>query len=180
MASTHFFIEDPGSETSAVLDWFRGLEVPPTETPTDWGLWLQFGDLARKADDSIDLEQSPLVALVPARVVRGVLWTVGEVRFPAKASSVGGRKLKRVQQALREWMSSFEPAYEQLPASESAFAYYLEGGIQNVAAVVHGLPSGIAALRHGQYFVSHEDNDAVLDRVSRTLKLRGVDCAPAT
>lgn len=176
MASSYYLVEDPHDEVSAVLSWFRELASPPEELVTDWGLWLQFGPLVRDPDGQIDVEQSPLVSLFPSKIRHGVLWTAAEVHFQARSKSAGGKTLTKVQREFRDWLALQDVVFEQIPAPESPHAYYLEGGLQNVARVVYAPPSGVAALRRGQYVIPHGANDHVLDRLCRTLKLRGVDC----
>lgn len=176
MASTYYLVEDPREETSAALAWFRGLTSPPREVSFGDGLWLQFGPLSYGSEEEINVDQSPLVSLFPARILCGVLWSATEIHFRAKGSSPGGKILSRVQKDLKNWLGQQEVVFEQLPAPASPFAYYLEGGLQNIAQVIYASASGAAALRRGQYFVAHTGNETNLDRLCRMLKLRGVDC----
>jgi hypothetical protein len=53
--------------------------------------------------------------------------------------------------------------------------YYLEGSIRNYDDKVFALPSAMDALRRGQYFVADNDDDFVLDKVCKSLRLRGVE-----
>jgi hypothetical protein len=68
-------------------------------------------------------------------------------------------------------------AYDPHVNAEKPFAYYLEGAAAN-RGPLYGLPSGMRALSNGQFFVDELDNDLMLDRVCRTLRLRGVECKP--
>ena len=60
------------------------------------------------------------------------------------------------------------------PGRSGEWDYYLEGGLRNLDTPIFALPTAMAALRNGQYFASHDANDFVLDRLVRSLKLRGV------
>ena len=50
----------------------------------------------------------------------------------------------------------------------------MEGGIINHAKEIFALPESMNALRLGQYFVRHGINDASLDKLTKALRLRGV------
>ncbi len=60
----------------------------------------------------------------------------------------------------------------------SEWAYYLEGSVQNYDPPIHAFPSGLEALRRGQYFVGDDDNELVLDRLCAALRLRGLSPDP--
>lgn len=57
------------------------------------------------------------------------------------------------------------------------YGYYLEGTVRNISDFIYAFPDGLAAYLTGQYFVAESDNEFVLDRVCRTLRLRGIDCS---
>lgn len=56
------------------------------------------------------------------------------------------------------------------------YGYYLEGTVKNISDSIYAFPDGLAAYQAGQYFVAESDNEFVLDRVCRALRLRGIDC----
>lgn len=85
-------------------------------------------------------------------------------------------ELAKVRRAFARWITSKPLAYDPRRDAENPFVYYLEGAAAN-RGPLYGTPSGMAALASGQYFVDELDNDHVLDRVCRTLQLRGVECA---
>src|SRR6478609_8963768 len=77
------FVEAPNVPCS-VLQWFRDQDLAFNEHVFDWGAALVFsalGQLHRKPDGSPDPERSPVVEVHVPQVCRGILWTVGEVRF---------------------------------------------------------------------------------------------------
>ncbi len=77
------FIEAPDTPCSA-LQWFRAQDLPFDEHDFDWGAALYFsglGELRLNPDGSMDAYHSPVVAVHLPKVRRGILWTVGEVRF---------------------------------------------------------------------------------------------------
>jgi hypothetical protein len=47
--------------------------------------------------------------------------------------------------------------------------------MRNRDVELFALPQAFAALQRGQYFVHPDDNGAALDRICRSLRLRGVD-----
>jgi len=179
MPKSFFFAEEPLDEASLVLDWFRGLDNPPVETCTDWGLVLHFptlGELKRTPDGSVDVEASPVVTLVLPSTRRKALWTIGEVHFRARDLRKVNPALPKIARDFEGWLSSHVLVHDHQPGREHAFTYFLEGGAQNVSDRIFALPSGLAALRRGQYFVAHMANAAMLETVCRTLRLRGVEC----
>src|SRR4051812_2972090 len=77
------FIEAPDTPCSA-LNWFREHHLPFHEHQYDWGAALYFsdlGELRRKPDGSTDDDHSPVVLIHTPATRRGILWTVGQVRF---------------------------------------------------------------------------------------------------
>lgn len=178
MAASFWFVEDP-HESSEVLQWFRALPQPPEETPTATGYALYFreaGPLAVKDDSSIDGSSSPVVMVVVPTIRRGILWTTGSVHFlsmPVSQFPV----IAKIRKTFTRWIEEWPLAYDPHRDAEKPFAYYLEGSAAN-RGPLYGLPSGMTALSRGQYFVDELDNDFVLDRVCRALKLRGIECEP--
>ncbi len=178
MPATFRFIAAP-SEPSDVLQWFRELPVPPAEYPgRRSNVMLYFkdqGSLFRTPDDQADLTLSPVVNLFLPEIRRGVLWTVGEVHFLTGPLRKRFPALYKISVAFKAWLSAHQCIFSS--GQQNEFDYYLEGS-SRYWGNVYALPSGLAAIRHGQYFVSDGDNDYVIDRVCKTLRLRGIDCAP--
>jgi hypothetical protein len=178
MAASFWFVEDP-RESSELIQWFRALPQPPEETPTATGIALYFrqsGPLAFKDDGSIDGSLSPLVTVVVPTIRRGVLWTTGSLHFlPMPVSRFPD--IAKVRKLFTRWIEKLPLAYDPHINAEKPFAYYLEGSAAN-RGPLYGLPSGMKALSGGQFFVDKLDNDFVLDRVCRTLRLRGIECKP--
>jgi hypothetical protein len=180
MGTTYRFISDP-SAPQEVAAWFRTLEAPPTEVPTERGATLYFksaGQLAYKSDGVIDPKTSPLASMILPRIRRGVLWTVGEVHFLAAPLRQRFPALHKISSEFSKWLGSHECVYSNKSQSNS-YNYYLEGSIQNYDPPVFAFPSGIEALRKGQYFVADDDSEFRLDKLCQSLRLRGVVCSQA-
>src|SRR5262249_1887518 len=171
------FVEAPGPACSA-LQWFRDQDLAPNEHLFDWGAALHFssvGQLHPKSDGSIDSERSPVVTVHVPQVRRGILWTVGEVRFcPAPLAQFP--ELERLRRSFLRWFKKCPLIYDNHPAGEHQFDYYLEGLAKNWEGI-RALPSGLVALENGQYFISLFETDVSLDTLCRKLALRGVICA---
>jgi hypothetical protein len=172
-----YFIEDPNAPSS-VVDWFRKLEMTPEEVPTEDGLVLFFrelGALKITPEGCADPKCSPVVTVRLPLVRRGVLWSVGELRFLPLRTAFPA--LNQVRRSFESWIREHDTVFDVHPASEHRFDYYLEGGSRN-RGPIHALPTGLEAIRAGRYFVAARESEASLDRVCRTLRLRGIDCAP--
>jgi hypothetical protein len=179
MGSTFRFIEAPG-DASSVMSWFRALPRPPVEVPTARGHLLHFrelGPLAMEAGHPV-APRSPVVSVLPPRVRRGILWTVGEVHFLATPLRQLFPGLQRVSLAFRKWLARHECVYPGPHPEVSEWAYHLEGSVQNHDSPIYAFPSGSEALRKGQYFVGDDDNELVLDQVCAALRLRGLSPDP--
>jgi len=180
MGTTYRFIEEPRDD-SEVLAWFRALPTPPIEVSTAYGIALYFtdlGPLVNTADGKVDSHKSPVVSLFRPRVKRGILWTVGEVHFLATPLRQSFPRLYKVSSDFSRWLAAHECVYSN-KRDNNDYDYYLEGSVRNFAPPVFALDSGLRALRAGRYFVSDHDNDLVLEKLSRALRLRGVECAEA-
>ena len=137
--------------------------------------FLSLDQLHYMPDGSIDSERSPVVTVHTPRVRRGILWTVGEVRFcPVPLRQFPG--LERLRRSFLRWFEKCPLIYDHHPAGEHRFDYYLEGMARN-SGPIRAFPSGLAALENGQYFVCRFDTNVLLETVCRTLALRGVICA---
>lgn len=176
MPASFWFVEEP-CQTSEVLQWFRALPSPPEEIASATGYTLYFraaGPLALNDDGSIDGSRSPVVTVITPSARRAVMWTTGSVHFlPMPVSQFPD--VAKIRKHFERWIEGYPLAYDPHINAENPFAYYLEGSAANRGAL-YGLPSGMAALARGLYFVGHLDNDFVLNRVCRSLRLRGIEC----
>jgi hypothetical protein len=170
------FIEAPEEPCSA-LQWLRDQDLALNEHVFNWGAALYFsslGQLHHNSDGSIDSERSPVVTVHVPRVRRGILWTVGELRFgPVPLSRFP--ELERLRRRFLRWFEKSPLIYDHHPAGEHEFDYYLEGSAKNWGPI-RAFPSGLAALRNGRYFVSQLETSGSLEKLCRTLALRGVIC----
>ncbi|UVE70088.1 hypothetical protein L2Y90_33750 (plasmid) [Burkholderia pyrrocinia] len=176
MGTSYRFIADP-ADGAAVLNWFRALKEPPLEVATALHTVLYFshlGELHHAADESVDAEKSPIVTVVHPRTAREALWTVGEIHFRTGALRRLYPSLYRVSQALALWLDDY-PCIYSVKDRDNEYSYYLEGTVKNETSPIYAFQSGLDALSNERYFVGARDNDAVLDKVCKTLKLRGVD-----
>jgi hypothetical protein len=171
------FVEAPEAPCSP-LEWFRNQDLAPNEHLFDWGAVLYFsslGQLHHNSDGSIDSEHSPVVTVHVPQVRRGILWTVGEVRFcPVPLSQFP--ELERLRRSFLRWFEKCPLIYDHNPAGEHDFDYYLEGSAKNWGPI-RALPSGLVALKNGQYFIARLETNGSLEKLCRTLALRGVICA---
>ncbi|WP_157646029.1 hypothetical protein [Burkholderia ubonensis] len=179
MGKSYRFLADPADEEAAtVLAWFRQLHESPREVAAKHHVVLYFaglGPLRYGQDGTVDADESPIVTVVPPRTACESLWTVGEVHFRTNALSRRYPALYRVSKAFEEWLNRHECVYS-IADRNNPYGYYLEGSVQNHDAPIFALPSGLDALKSGRYFVGAQDNDALLDKVCRKLRLRGVRC----
>jgi len=172
------FVQSP-NEKSEILNWFRALPHPPEETARPRGVVLYFrrlGVLALNENGGVDGTRSPIVDVVLPKVRRGILWTVGKVDFLPMPVSVF-RPLAKIRREFARWIESYPLVHSTESTAETDFSYYLEGSALN-RGEIYGMPSGLVALRAGQYFVDDTDNDTRLETVCRTLRLRGLECSP--
>jgi hypothetical protein len=171
------FVESPEIPCT-VLQWFRDQDLAPDEHPFDWGAALHYSSLGQphlRSDGRIDSERSPVISVEIPRVCRGILWTVGEVRFcPVPLSQFP--ELERLRRSFLRWFQKHPLIYNNHPAGEHRFDYYLEGTARNWGPI-RAFPSGLAALENGHYFISRLDASGSLESVCRKLALRGVICA---
>ena len=171
------YVEAPDTPSSA-LSWFRDQGLSFNEHSFDWGVALYFphlGELRSGPDGSIDFEQSPVIAIHFPKVRRGILWTVGDVRFcPVPLSKFP--ELKRVRRAFLQWFEERPLIYDHHPSSAHSFDYFLEGSAKNWGPI-RAFPTGLAALQKGHYFISQWETDGSLNTLCKTLALRGVTCS---
>ena len=158
-------------EGSTVLDWFRSLPEQPVESTREGGSLFYFRDFGPLESEP---KKSPVVnVFLPARK-RGVLTTIGEVHFLATPLSAFPG-LNKINKQFRTWITENVCVYSHRPDFVHEWNYYLEGSAKNWDPDIFALPGGMAALKRGGYFVAECDNDFVLDRVCRSLELRGVE-----
>ena len=170
------FVEAPEALCSP-LQWFRDQHLAPNEHLFDWGAALHFssfGQLHHNSDGSIDSERSPVVTVHIPQVRRGILWTVGEVRFCSVPLSQFP-ELERLRRSFLRWFEKCPLIYDHHPAGVHQFDYYLEGSAQNWGPI-RAFPSGLVALKNSQYFISRLETNGSLEKLCRTLALRGVVC----
>ena len=178
MGTIYRFIEEPATP-SDVMGWFRALPQPPTEVCTERATVLYFrelGPLVYESDGQVDARQSPVATIFLPRVMRNVLWTVGECHFLATPLRKLFPRLHKISSKFSRWLATHECIYSNRSTS-NAYNYYLEGSVKNFDPPVFAFDSGLNALRAGRYFVSDHDNDFVLDKLCRALRLRGVEWA---
>lgn len=177
MGTTHRFIESPGG-TSLVIEWFQSTGIPIVEVETKKGhiyYFREFGELEYDSSGAIDFKNSPVVTLFLPRIVRGELWTVGEVHFLSTPLRERFPRLHKVHISFKKWLANFELVFSNKPGGPSMWNYYLEGSTQNDDAPIYGLPSGVSAIQSGRYFIGDGDNNLRVDKICSALRLRGVD-----
>ena len=176
MASTYYFIASPNEQD--VLAWFRSqTETAEEHINADRILlfYREHGSLAKNEDGSIDQTRSPLVSIYTPKIRKSALWTIGEVHFLWKGAA-RFPALERMRKRFQAWLRERPVVWERVHDSTESYGYYLEGAVRNFADVIYAFPEGMAAHESGQYFISQFDNEFVLDRIARKLRLRGVEC----
>ena len=174
----HRYLEAP-AEPSRVLGWLRSTEGRIEEVSLEGAVAFHFKDLGELivADDSsVDVHRSPVVTVFLPNVRRGILWTVGEVHFWATPLRQLYPRLHRLSRALGGWLQQNECVFARGHCRHPEWEYHLEGSVRNYDPPVFALPSGLDALNSDRYFVDHRDNDYVLDKLCKALRLRGVQC----
>ncbi len=181
MGTTYRYLEEPG-DRSLVLEWMRAAEGDVEEVATPRGVLLHFkafGPLVLADDGRIDALRSPLATILVPRVRRGILWTVGEIHFPATPLRRAYPRLHRLNRSLAQWLQQFECVFANGRSPCPEWQYHLEGAVRNRDSPIFALPGGLGALRSGRYFVADEDTEWQLDTLCRALKLRGIQCGAA-
>ncbi|QIG81591.1 hypothetical protein [Stakelama tenebrarum] len=177
MAATFFYLESPGA--GEVLQWFRSLPARPVELQADGFIALHFesaGALVLDQNRRIDPKQSSVVTLFEPGVVRDARWTVGEVHFLSQHIRQRFPSLAHVQTRFAKWLRGNRIVWDQRSSEADGFGYFLEGGIKNLAERIYALPSGSAAYDAGRYLIGHHESEIALDRICKSLRLRGVEC----
>lgn len=177
MAVTYKFVHDP-AELSPVLSWLRATNPAPRKISFAWGVALHFeasGPIQYLSDGTIDAAHSPVAALILPKVRRAALWTVGELRILATPLRSQYPALHRASARLSKWLGDYRRVFD-VRGGEHGFDYYLEGSVRNTSQEIFAFGSGLEALNSGRYFVGDADSDALLDKVCKQLRLRGVEC----
>jgi hypothetical protein len=176
MAATYYFLSAPSQVD--VLDWFRQQPETGEEHISDDRTLLfyrQFGPLAKNADGTADPTMSPLVSVYLPKVRRGVVWTVGEVHFLHMAKA-GFPALDRLRKSFQRWLEDYPIVWDRKQDHLEGYGYYSEGTVRNIAEKIYALPDGLSAFEAGQFFAAEGDNELVLERVCKSLRLRGINC----
>ena len=171
MSNTYRFLSDI-DEANIIIEWFRDLSEPPVENRHETGILLHFKKLGPILDDT---KSSPLINVFMPSKKRGALTTIGEVHFltsPIKKFP----QLAEVSRNFKKWLKKYNLVFSHKLDHDVQYHYYLEGSIKNWDSDVYALPHGFNSLSKGNYFVSHYDNDHILENLCKQLRLRGVDC----
>ncbi len=123
--------------------------------------------------EQVDPKRSPIASLFPPENRRVVLRTAGELHFLPTPLRKLFPKLDAISHQFAKWLGGFDLVYEA-PGKCGEWDYYLEGSLRNGDGPIYALPEAMTALRAGRYFISDSDNDFVLDKLCRALRLRGV------
>ena len=180
MGTTYRFIT-AGDEINEIIDWFHNLPSPPEVIEKPNGYYLFFRDLgelkfSNQDNNEIDVKNSPLVALFKPELKRGALCTVGEIHFLPNSLAKLFPELNEINGKFKNWLSNYRLVFTNKNTENNEFNYYLEGNIKNYDSNIYALPNGYEALKNGQYYVAGDDSDVVLEKVCKSLKLRGVEC----
>ena len=158
-----------------VTDWFSALPDEVTVSDRADRRLLYFRAMATQplpADDRIDQEKMPFVFIQRPQKKRGTLWSDSEVYFTPSPFRLFPA-LQKISRSFVAWLQQFDLVFTQKSAGSCEWSYYLEAGIQNYAEELYALPSAMAVLRAGQYFVHHRATDGQLDVLAKSLRLRG-------
>jgi hypothetical protein len=175
---TYRFIQSP-FESSAVVNWFSTLntEIEKTEVSDENGLvfyFREFGPLAmHDHSNKPDPYKSPIVSIILPKIVKGKIWTVGEVHFLSTPLKELYAPLHKISLDFKRWLTRQECVFSNKPGDELPFGYYFGGDIMNFDSPVYSFPSGIEALSHGQFFISA--NLTGIDNLCQRMRLLGID-----
>jgi hypothetical protein len=168
-----------GTDADEVLRWFTELPAPPEITRTERGHALYFRSLGRlvftkEEPQRVDQTKSPVVSVFAPRRRRGVLRTAAEVHFLTTPIN-RAPKLAELNRSFRNWLRGHELVFSSRASGPGNWDYYLEGSVRNFDGDVFALPVAMEALRRGQYFVADDDSNERVERLCKTLRLRGVE-----
>lgn len=178
MGSTLRFLGDE-SEGAMVLSWFRQLQHQTQIVPTSRSTIVyfpEFGPIVELPNGRPDATKSPVVNVFSPRRIREVFLTVGEVHFLSTPLPLTFPRLYRVRKEFGSWLRQFPVVFPNDHDQDNHWNHYLEGTLRNYDPPIHAMPKGKAALEAGHYFVGDRDTDSVVDKLCRTLRLRGVNC----
>jgi len=164
------------SDGDIVPNWFSELANPPERVATDRGVVMFFRELGPLIGPPgpVDGKSSPIVNLFAPRRRRGVLLTAGEVHFLPTPLRKRFPALHKVSQDFSRWLGQF-PCVHSRSSQPGEWDYFLEGSIRNFDTDVFALPGAMTALRAGHYFVAVDDSNDRVDRLCKSLRLRGVE-----
>lgn len=177
MGTTYRFIESP-LEKSQVIEWFRlgTLELQEIETADGYVLYFKnLGELIHTPDGKTDVRNSPIVTIFMPKIIRGVLWSVGEIHFLSTPLKQKFPELHKLSTALNKWLGKFTCVYSNKPGTVNEWNYYLEGSTRNYDPPIYAFPSGLIALKNEQYFISDSESEFVVEKLCKLLKLRGIE-----
>jgi hypothetical protein len=176
MGATHRFLA-LGDDLKRVYDWFDALPEPPHIVQGRGCQFLHFaacGGLAYvPGTRDIAVANSPIASLLPPERIAEVLWTAGELHILATPLRERFPQLDAVNHRFARWLHRFERVFDR-PGKSGEWDFFLEGNLRNYDLPIYALPEAIDALRAGQYFVEHGMSGDGLNRLLRTLELRGV------
>lgn len=161
-----------------VTTWFSALENETTVSERPDGIWLYFREMTTAPlpnSEHINQKTTPLVWISKPKNRSGLLWTDAEVCFTATPLKSQFPELNKISMQFAKWLKQFDLVFAWTADVTPEWSYYLEGGIRGVSEKLYALPDAMAALRNGRYFVHHQANDSVLDKVAKALRLRGYD-----
>lgn len=158
-------------EARLIIEWFRELPEPPTESHHEDGVLFYFDKFGPLLEDP---KSSPLVNVFLPKKQHGVLTTVGEVHFLATPMKMF-TQLAEVNHKFRKWLKKYHLVFTRKADHDNRFDYFLEGSIKNWDSDVYALPLAFDALGKGKYFVNHGDTDHLLGTLCKQLRLRGVE-----
>lgn len=169
-----------GDDLQQVYGWFAALSNPPKLISIRGCQYLHFDSLGglQPSSGPIDPRRSPIASIFVPEQIRSVLWTAGEVHFLATPLRQTFPELHAISRRFAKWLQRFECVFEST-GKDGDFDYYLEGDLRNLDSPIFALPAAFTALRSGQYFTSHDSTPESVERLCRSLRLRGVHCGPA-
>ncbi len=146
-----------------------GHDVVKADAPDGTRFWFRdMGPLGNL------IENSPIVVFHRPRQLAAKLWSIGRFFFPQPNLSKRFPELDKIRKAISRDISAATLIWTWKEPENGDFNYYLEGSIRNRDYVLYGMSSCLAYLRSEGYFVGGDETEGVLDRLRRSLALRGV------
>jgi hypothetical protein len=131
-----------------------------------------FKDLGELGDS---LDDSPVVLIDAPRQIANGLWTIGRLTFTPTGCRSRFPGLYAMLRRVRARLESETVVWSHRSPAEGQFNYFLEGTVRNHDYVLYGFPSALRSLQSGVYFVDCDETPGTMERLRRTLRLRGVD-----